>query len=316
MIEKVSLAPYDLCDFESQEVVRVASAWLEGQKSPRTRSNYQQSIQSFVGFAQEQGIAHVQEVDGLAITRYRNHLENEKEFKPRTINFHISAVSSLFDDLVDAHIIRFNPTKGIKRKKVPRNRVEAKLLSANQARTMLEAPNVEFLKGLRDKAILGVLFFTGCRVSEVANLRVEDYFQEAEYDCLDFMIKGGARNKVAINVELKALLNHYLKASGHQGEKHLPLFLPLTKKNEPVVTDQPMTRKQISRIWKHYANLAGVPGTSPHSARTTFITTALLNNAPIEAVQKTVAHVEIKTTQCYDQRALLNRESASFKVHY
>ena len=67
---------------------------------------------------------------------------------------------------------------------------------------------------------------------------------------------------------------------------------------------------QINRIWHKFALIAGLPkGTTPHTARATFITEALENNCPIEAVQATVGHARVSTIQMYDKRILKHRQA-------
>lgn len=77
-----------------------------------------------------------------------------------------------------------------------------------------------------------------------------------------------------------------------------------------------MSRRIIDYLFQKYAKIAVIDGITPHSARATFITQAMENNCPIEAVQKTVGHAQIKTTQMYDKRVAKYRESASFAVRY
>ena len=78
-----------------------------------------------------------------------------------------------------------------------------------------------------------------------------------------------------------------------------------------------LTSRQVSKLFHRYARAAGLPlGVTPHSARATFITEALDRKCPIEAVQASVGHRHIATTQMYDKRKLHYRESASFAVQY
>ena len=105
----------------------------------------------------------------------------------------------------------------------------------------------------------------------------------------------------------------YLYVSGHLEEKKSPLFLAVQCSN----LRRHLSPKQINRTFHKYALMVNLPeGVTPHTARATFITLALENNCPIEAVQRSVGHSLISTTQMYDKRLLRHRESASFAVHY
>jgi site-specific recombinase XerD len=121
------------------------------------------------------------------------------------------------------------------------------------------------------------------------------------------------RNKIAIHQELKIALQKYLFASGHVSENNSPLILALQRAK----LRRHLTKNQLANIFNEYTKKAGLPkGVYPHSARATFITHALENGAKIEAVQRSVGHSKINTTQMYDKRLVKHRESASFAVRW
>ncbi len=126
-------------------------------------------------------------------------------------------------------------------------------------------------------------------------------------------LKGGKRNKLAIHQELQIAIINYLARSGHGYEKESPLIIPVQR----AYLRRPLKRAQVHNIFHFYARMAGLPdGIRPHTARATFITLALENKCPIEAVQQSVGHAKISTTQMYDKRLMRHRESASFAVRY
>jgi integrase/recombinase XerD len=158
-----------------------------------------------------------------------------------------------------------------------------------------------------------LLFYTGCRVSEVTHLKVRDFFEDAGYWVLDFVVKGGPRHRLAIHHELQRALRAYLARSGHGAEREAPLFLAVRRRERR----KALTSRQVSQLFHRYAREAGLPlGVTPHSARATFITEALDRKCPIEAVQASVGYRHIATTKRYDQRKLHDRESVSFAVQY
>ncbi|MCF6245880.1 MAG: tyrosine-type recombinase/integrase [Desulfobacula sp.] len=270
------------------------------------------SFLSFIGVSSPQ---ELREINHGHVIAFKKYLQSQGQ-SPRTINNRLSAISSLFNHLIDKQVVKINVAQGVRRMKINSDRVEAKVLSPKEVRKMLSIPDPFKLQGLRDKAILSTLFFTGCRVSEVCKLKVKDFYQEQGFYIMDFWVKGGKRNRLAINQELQITIREYLRMAGHEDEKESFLFLPV--KHAPGKTDKKrkMSRKTIDYLFKKYAKLALLDGVTPHSARATFITQALENNCPIEAVQKTVGHSQIKTTQMYDKRVAKYRESASFAVRY
>jgi integrase/recombinase XerD len=94
-----------------------------------------------------------------------------------------------------------------------------------------------------------------------------------------------------------------------------PFLSPLILAVQRAELRRHLTKTQLVNIFNGYAEKIGLPkGSRPHSARATFITQALENGAKIEAVQRSVGHSKINTTQMYDKRRVRHRESASFAV--
>ena len=179
---------------------------------------------------------------------------------------------------------------------------------------MLDAPDTDTLKGLRDSAILHVYFYTGGRCSEPGSLKVRDFRVDAEYWVLELVGKGDKANTIAIHVECQVAIRRYLAASGHEEDRNAPLFQAVkTGRNR----GGSLSRSQYWEIFKHYARAVGLPtGITPHSARATFITQAYEAGIQGEDIQRTVGHSSITTTEAYNQAAKRHRNSASFGVNY
>lgn len=289
--------------------------WKANFNSDNSIETYDKAIHSFLSFIGISSPQELREINHGHVIAFKKFLQNQGN-SPRTINNRLSAISSLFNHLIDKQVVKINVAQGVRRMKINSDRVEAKVLSPEEVRKMLDAPDQFKLQGLRDKAILSTLFFTGCRVSEVCKLKVKDFYQEQGFYLMDFWVKGGKRNRLAINQELQIVVRKYLKLAGHENKKECFLFLPVKHAPGKLDNNRKMSRKTIDYLFKKYAKIAVLDGITPHSARATFITQALENNCPIEAVQKTVGHSQIKTTQMYDKRVARYRESASFAVRY
>ena len=288
------------------------SLWLANFVSPRTRRTYQAAIRDLIAFHDLRSPEDLHAIGPSHLIAWREHLI-QSGARPRTVQNRLAAVSSLFQHLCERQIATRNPVAGIKRPKIDASRVEAVALSSEQVRRLLHTPPSNTLKGIRDCAILHVLFYTGCRISEVARLQVKDFFEDAGYWVLDFILKGGRRNRVAIHQELQLALRNYLATSGHGNEQEYPLFLAVRQREQYPA----LTSRQLNKLFHRHAHAAGLPlNITPHSARATFITEALDRKCPIEAVQASVGHRHITTTKMYDKRKPHYRESASFIVHY
>ena len=288
------------------------AVWLANFPSTQTKRTYAAAVREFIGYHGFQSADELRDVQPAHLIAWRQDLL-DRGATPRTVRSRLAAVSSLFKHLCEQQVVTRNPAQGVRRPRVKKTRVEAPVLSREQVRKLLEAPGRETLKAIRDTAILHVLFYTGCRVNEAATLQVKDFFEDGGYHVLDFTVKGGERNRVAIHKELQLVLEVYLERAGHKEDRTLPLFFSVRYPERR----QGILSRDIHRLFHRYAKRAGLPrGVRPHSARATFITEALERKCPIEAVQESVGHKHIATTKMYDKRKLHYRESASFAVQY
>ena len=292
--------------------------WLANFISSHSKRGYSKAVHGFLAFHGLQTVAELREVKPAHLIAWRDSLLEEGK-SPRTVNVRLSALSSLFLHLCHAQLVPDNPVRSVKRCRVNSDRVKTPAITPAQVRAMLNAPDQSTLKGMRDLAFLSILFFTGCRIAEACRLKVGDFHQDSGYWCLGFLVKGGKENRVAINPELTATLQIYFELVGHRGDKTAPLLLPLRrlKGGGHIAQERHLTTAGATLIFQSYADQVSLPdNVSPHSARTTFATTALEKGCPIEAVQKTLAHSQINTTRAYDQRQHRHRDSASFVVRY
>jgi site-specific recombinase XerD len=227
----------------------------------------------------------------------------------------MASLSSLFNHLCEKQIVSTNPVKGLKRPKVDQTTVKTPALTVEQVRAILDAPNKNTSKGLRDWALLHVLFYTGCREGAIHKLKVGGFYERTGYFVLDIHEKGDKENIVAIHHELQASLREYLSKVEHSEDINAPMFIGVKNKNARL----PLATSSIRDLFKSYLKKCNIPNYekySVHSARATFITEALRNNCPVENVQQTVTHANISTTLMYDTRRQEAKNSASFKVDF
>lgn len=286
--------------------------WLANFVSKQTQDTYGRSVVEFARHFRLTQPEDFQSITRAHVIAWRNHL-TEQGASERTVNNKLSALSSLFKHLCDAQNIARNPVDGVKRPKVRQDEVKTAVLTVAQVHQLLKAPNNSTLKGLRDSAVLHLLCYTGCRISEVCSLKVKDLLEDGGYQVLEFTVKGGKQNRLAIHPELVCVIKDYLCFAPHAFDREAPMICGVRKHQQ----NKKLTRRQIDRIFHHYAKVVGLPiGVTPHSARATFITEALENQCPMEAVQRSVGHAKISTTQMYDKRGKKHKDSASFVVKY
>ncbi len=301
-----------LSAIDGLSMVPESSVWLANFTSPATKRKYAEAVK---GFAEHVGIkkeADLKRMKPAHVIAWRDELIKHKASN-QTVNAKLSALSSLYKHLCEKQVVKDNPVRGVKRKKVDKRKVRTQIITPHQVRKMLDAPNQKKISGLRDAVIMHIFFYTGCRIAEVSKLKVKDYYIDGGYRVLDFTIKGDKRNVVAINHELKMVINKYLKKTEHTEETESPLVLAV-KRTE---LRRHLTPKQINLIFHKYAKMVDLPkGVTPHTPRATFITHALERGIDIRFVQNTAGHSDISTTRMYDKSALKHRNSASLAVQF
>src|SRR5262249_32941844 len=175
--------------------------------------------------------------------------------------------------------------------------------SIEQARKLFRSLDVSNVVGLRDRAILGVLAYTGARVGAVAKLRLGDYRNLGEQRALRFGEKGGKEREIPVRHDLEAWINEYIAAAGIEGgSRNSPLFRAADGKRKSLVLER-LEAHGIRRMLKRRLGDAGMPELySPHSFRVTVVTDLLNQNVPLEDVQYLAGHSSPTTTRIYDRR--------------
>ena len=181
-------------------------------------------------------------------------------------------------------------------------------MTLEQVEKLLDQPKTSDAKGLRDKAMLEVLYATGIRVSELVSLQVDDVNLPFEYiRCTT----GSKSRMIPIGTKAKEALWEYLKKGRVQlihNPEETVLFLNYGGKK--------MTRQGFWKIVKNYAEEAGIPGEiTPHILRHSFAVHLLENGADLRSVQEMLGHSDISTTQIYTKLNNTKIKSVYAKAH-
>jgi integrase len=205
----------------------------------------------------------------------------------------------LFDFLVIKQIIPWNPATSVRGPRYVVKRGKTPVLTAEQARQLLDSIDVSKVAGLRDRAILGVMIYSFARVGAVCGMNLEDYYQNGKRWWFRLHEKGGKRHEVPAHHNAEAYLDAYLDVAS-AGDKKTPLFRTLDEKRK--LTQDRITRNDVLRMVKRRAQAAGLPETtSCHTFRATGITAFLENGGTIENAQLIAAHESPRTTKLYDR---------------
>jgi integrase len=190
----------------------------------------------------------------------------------------------LFDWLVTGQVVPANPAWSVRGPKHVVRRGKTPVLSAAEARTLLDSIDVSALPGLRDRAIIGLMVYSFARVSAAVGMDVADYFQQGKRWWLRLHEKGGKRHDVPAHHNAEAYLDAYLEAAGIAGERHGPLFRTVDRHGR--LTARRLTRNDALRMVKRRARDAGLPGAvCCHTFRATGITAYLASGGTIDVNQ-------------------------------
>ena len=158
----------------SSELVNHETLWLKNFLSKQTQQTYRAVFREFCQLGEIASPEALRQVTPAEIIGYRDYLIEVKGMRPRSVRNRLAAISSLFQHLKNAQVVALNPVESIQRPKIDRERGVTPAMATHQAAQLLGAPDATTLAGARDSAILHLLFFTGCRVSEPGKLLVKD----------------------------------------------------------------------------------------------------------------------------------------------
>ena len=263
-----------------------------------TRRAYARIVDRFLLWCEQRGLELVNITPGLA-GEFINTLEGSTPTK----NQALAALRHFFDAMVTRHAVVLNPfasVRGIRHSVMEGRTAE---ISIEQARTLLRSIDTAHVVGLRDRAVIGVLAYTGARVGAIAKLRLVDYRDLGDQRALRFQEKGGKEREIPVRHDLEAWLRAYIEAAGIEADpKATPLFRSAERKKR-ALTDQRFSDHLMRQMLKRRLKDAGLPELfSPHSFRVAVVTDLLKQDVPLEDVQYLAGHSNPKTTQIYDRR--------------
>jgi site-specific recombinase XerD len=274
---------------------------IEKGRSLNTVRNYDHYLTRFLEYAKTDDPKKLTE---QMVREYRLWLNRQpgtkqgritETLKRRTQNYYLIALRAFLKYMRKRGIESLNP-EPIELAKVPERSLD--LISAQELDRLMNAPDTQTLPGLRDRAMLELLFSTGLRVSELCNLSQEDV--DLSRDEFSVRGKGEKVRVVFLSDAAKDAIRTYLKARKDFDEA---MFVQYGKNagNEAVKNkDLRLTPRSVQRIIRKYATLSGITRkVTPHVIRHSFATDLLSNGADLRSVQALLGHANIATTQVY-----------------
>ncbi len=259
--------------------------------SDNTIKGYKGDLRNFSNYLQDTGIKHFHDLRAKMIV---NFIENEKHrgLSENSISRCLVTVKMLYKYMVMEGKISVNPMSSISTLKLQKHLPE--VLHYNSIEEMLRAPDCKEKLGIRDKAMLELMYATGARVSEVASIKVS--WINFDYGYIRCQGKGSKQRIVPMGSEAAKAIKRYLRDVR-------PLLLKI-EEDEPLLflsrTGKKLRRENIWSLVKKYAMKAGIRSNiSPHTLRHSFATHLLEGGADLRSVQEMLGHSNISTTQIY-----------------
>ena len=270
---------------------------VEGGRSSKTAENYTLYLERFIAFTND---IQVDKITSEIIRKYRLWLnryknDNGQELSQITQGYHLIALRSFLVYCSKRDIPTLTPEK-IELPKVRKKQVT--FLDGDELLRLIDMVDVQTVIGLRDRAILELLFSSGLRVSELTNLN-RDHINLKRGE---FMVRGkGQKDRpVFVSPEATEWLAEYLKT---RQDDATPLFIRysgVAQDSDAKGEHLRLSPRSVQRMVAHYALAAGITKkVSPHTLRHSFATDLLMNGADLRSVQSMLGHSNIATTQVY-----------------
>ena len=268
---------------------------IERGRSLKTIENYDRYLSRFFEFSKAKSPKDITEdvVRSFRLWLNRQDSGAGDTLKKKTQNYYLIALRNFLKFLAKREVSSLAPDK-IELAKISERSID--LLSSAELNRLLEAPDGEDLKSLRDKAMLELLFSTGLRVSELCSL---DRDLDLSKDEFSVRGKGEKIRVVFVSPEAKAIVKKYLAKRTDMEE---PLFIQFGRNMGKDGEDETnrITPRSVERLVKLYAIKAGITRkVTPHVIRHSFATDLLENGADLRSVQALLGHANIATTQIY-----------------
>jgi len=268
----------------------------------KTVEAYAGDLATFLDFLRQQGIEDVAQADTSAILKYVIDLRKGGR-SSRTRARHLVTLRGFYKYLHRTHILTTNPAKLID---LPKSGLKLpEVLDVDQVARLLGAPDTGTPAGLRDAAMLELIYAAGLRVSELINLKVAAVNLEAGF--VRVLGKGSKERIVPIGRQAIQGIQAYLaKGRPRQLKEGASHFLFVAR------AGRPMTRQGFWKLLRRYALMAGIrQRVTPHSLRHSFASHLLEGGADLRAVQIMLGHADIATTQIYTHVA----QKRLFELH-
>ena len=274
---------------KQRNLVREYVSFLRVEKglSANTLLIYRRDLEKLESFAEECGL-EIHNIRRKEIGAWVKKL-SESGLSPRSITRAVSSAKGFYKFLLRDGFIKEDPTSELLSLTLPRNLPS--FLSEDELDDLLAGPDLGTILGLRDRAVLELIYASGLRVSEAVGLTPADL--DSERGIVTCRGKGSKQRYIPVGKSALKFVREYLRVRPELvgGKASSKLFVRRS--------GEPMTRQDVWHLIKKYSRPLGLGGVSPHSLRHSFATHLMQRGADSRTVQTLLGHSDLGTTQIY-----------------
>lgn len=267
-------------------------------RNRNTRAAHMTAVSRFSAWCDHHRVGQLADIEPLHVAAYIEALG--RHFEKPTVKQHLAAIRMPFDWLVTGDVLTTNPAHAVRGPRHVVKRGKTPLLTADQARALIESIDTSTLVGLRDRALIGVMTYAFARVSAVVAMRVEDYFANGKRWWVWLHEKGGKRHEIAGAPQAGAFPRRIHPRGRHRRRWQDPA-LPLRDRphrHTHCHCDAPGRCRMIQRGTTRLGMEVKI---GCHTFRATGITAYLEAGGTLENAQAMAAHESPRTTKLYDR---------------
>ena len=273
--------------------------------SKNTEVSYERDLKKLERFLTEEKIESVEQVKATLLNSYVMYMER-KNFAASSISRSIASIRAFFHFLCQTRSWKENPAEHLKAPKIEKKMPG--ILTIDEVDLLLKQPRENTAKGIRDRAMLELLYATGIRVSELISLTLKDINLKLGYITCS---SGEKERVIPFGSAAKRSVEHYMEGARAEllgSQESEMLFLNCSGKS--------MSRQGFWKVLKSYAEAAGIQqDITPHTLRHSFAAHLVQNGADLKSVQEMMGHSDISTTQIYMNMNMNKIRDVYMKAH-
>lgn len=274
-------------------------------KSSNTVESYKRDVTQYVAYLNESGISDVGAATKTTILSYLLFLQKKGKANA-TVSRTLASLRSFYMYMMLLGVVSSNPTSTLEAPHVEKRMPQ--ILTGSEVERLLAQPSLADNKGVRDKAMLELLYATGIRVSELINLDITDVnlkmsFIRCSSGKKERIIPMGAAACESLEAYISGARRYMLR-----DESETALFVNMS--------GQRLSRQGFWKLIKHYRNEAGIQAEiTPHTLRHSFAAHLLENGADLHSIQEMMGHADISSTQLYSRVVSSKIKDVYAKAH-